>query len=364
MEQREESIPEPAAPTGGEVVRFHPESGEWVTLAEADFRGTIEAEREQGFFAVDSLYLEVRGAIHRPLVTAEKGQVYADTWEMQRGNRTVVRVPLGAESDPSLMEKAAVTIAGAALGDLGASVMELLFAISNEPPIWRRPRFTVYLSDLLDRLGYKRDERGVHYTNNRRLLAKTLLALQLTQVGVQRSATRPGGRSVGFIAPLLSSLAYDTKENVQHLSPIEVFELGLPDAVTITITDVWYAGVRQPDGTPGKDYRLLHAPERARQSRRRGGSRSPVVDALRTYVEQCRAQSDGRHVRLTRQALLDRAGITDRRPKQASATLTRALDALNSEGLIDSYDPNPLPTRPDDLVALHWSPAEQAASLL
>lgn len=353
----ERALSEPA----DAVVRFHPESGEWVTLQEIEYRSAMETERERGLIAVDALYLEVRSALHQPLVTAEKGQVLADRWEVQRANRTVVRVPVGEESDAATMEKAAVTIAGAALGDYGAKVMELLFAISNEPPVWRRPRFTVYLSDLLDRLGYKRDERGVHYTNNRRLLAKTLLALQLTQVGVQRSARRAGGRSVGFIAPLISSLAYDTKENVRHLTPIEVFEQGLPDTVTVTITDVWYAGVRQPDGTPGADYALIPAPERARPGRRRGGSRSPAADALRVYVERCRTEGVSDHVRLTRQDLLNHAGIKDRRSKQASVTLTRALDTLRSEGLLDRYSPEPLPTRPEDLITLHWLPLPDAS---
>ncbi len=340
------------------VLHLHPESGEWVAAPEIDYRATMDDERARGLIAVDGLYLEVRSALHQPLVTAERGQVREDAWEMQRANRSIVRVPVGPEGDAAAMEKAAVTIAGAALGEYGARVMELLFAISNEPPAWRRPRFTVYLSDLLDRLGYRRDERGIHYTNNRRLLARTLLALQLTQVGVQRSAPRAGGRSVGFIAPLISSLGYDTRENVRHLSPIEVFEQGLPDAVTVTITDVWYAGVRQPDGLPGVNYALIPAPTAPDGGRRRGGSRSPAADALRVYVERCRAEGVSDHVRLTRQDLLAHAGVRDRRVKQAGLTLSRALDLLCTERLLTAYMPHPLPTRPDDLVTLSWTAEE------
>jgi hypothetical protein len=45
----------------------------------------------------------------------------------------------------------------------------------------------VRLSELLDRMGYARDpKRGVHHTTNRRTVARTLLALQFTQVHIEQ----------------------------------------------------------------------------------------------------------------------------------------------------------------------------------
>ena len=208
----------------------------------------------------------------------------------------------------------------------------------------------MYLSDLLDRLGYKRDERGVHYTNNRRLLAKHAAR---PPVDAGRRAARRAGRRrpLGRLyrtADLLARLRYE--ENVRHLSPIEVFEQGLPDAVTVTITDVWYAGVRQPDGLPGVTTAFSQRRTTA-GGRRRGGSRSPAVDALRVYVERCRAAGVSNHVRLTRQDLLrsgwsarpaGQAGWCDAESRPGCAACGRAAHTLTNR------TPAHAPRRPRD----------------
>ena len=85
---------------GEATMYLHPESGEWVDAAETAFRTVSRPGAAAGLHRGRRLYLEVRGAIHQPLVTTEKGQVGEDAWEVQRGNRTIVRVPSAGKATP------------------------------------------------------------------------------------------------------------------------------------------------------------------------------------------------------------------------------------------------------------------------
>ena len=348
-------------PDGQEWVvgRLDPLSGELLGDEELAFRARIRAEAEQGMVGVDALYLSAKGAIHQPLV-GEQGSLSGDSWLLTRANKTTLRVPVPEAGDSAALARAAVTIAGAAIDEFAAEVMLHLFAMANDPPNWRRPDFSVRLSDLLDRLGFKRDNRGVHRSDARRRLTSTLLALHLTHVGLQRSGPRrAGGRAAtGFIAPLLSAVGYATQEDVGHLSPIEVFEQGLPEQVAVVINSVWYEGVRRRDGLPGAEYALiphLAPPEGAGRAHR--GRRSPVVDLLREYLLRCRAATESPRITVSRQALLDVANIHDRNPRQAGRTLGRALDALHAGGQVRAYSPRPLPMGPADLIVVDLGPA-------
>ncbi|GAC1400603.1 MAG: hypothetical protein NVSMB65_18360 [Chloroflexota bacterium] len=342
------------------VLRIDPASGELLGTEEAAFRERIRVEAEQGLVGVDALYLSVHRTIHQPLV-GEQGRVLGDAWLLQRANRTTLRIPIGEDADATARENVAVTIARAAIDDFAAEVMMHLFAAANDPPNWRRPSFTVRLSDLLDRLGFRRDDRGIHRSDARRRLTTTLLALHLTHIGMQREAGRRGGRSVGFIAPLLAAVGYATREDVGHLSPIEVFEQGLPEEVSIAINQLWYAGVRQPDGLPGQDYTLIPRPLPGAGGRKRGGSRSRVAAVLREYVLRCRAATTDSRVAITRRALLDISSISDRNVTQASRTLTHALDILCTEETLVAYAPSPVPLGSGDMITLYWQPERQAA---
>ncbi|HVA92383.1 MAG TPA: hypothetical protein VNL71_21360 [Chloroflexota bacterium] len=343
-------LPDPRSWT---IVRIDPMSGELINTEEEQFRALIREEATQGLIGVDALYLSVQSALHQPLV-GEQGKVAGDAWLLARANRTTLRVPIPDAGDNAALEEAAITIARAAIDDFAAEVMLQLFAVANDPPHWRRPEFSLRLSDLMDRLGFKRDNRGIHRSDARRRLTTTLLALHLTHVGVQRNATRRGGRTMGFLAPLLSAVGYATQEDVSHLSPIEVFEQGLPEQVAISINPVWYEGVRRRDGSAGTDYLLVPrtASTHPAGGRPRRGRRSTVVDLLREYLLRCQAATGQPAVTISRQALLEIAAIHDRNPRQAGRTLTRGLDALRAEHLVLGFTPDPLPLGQADLITI------------
>ena len=250
-----------------------------------------------------------------------------------------------------------MTIARAAIDDFAAEVMLHLFSIANDPPHWRRPEFSIRLSDLLDCLAFRRDNRGVHRSDARRKLTRTLLALHLTHVGLQRHPQQARGRTVGFIAPLLSAVGYATQEDVSHLSPIEVFEQGLPEEVAISINPLWYEGLRHRDGSPGEDYVLIpRTAQKPAPGRPRPGQRSPVVDLLREYFLRCQSATGEQQVAVSKQALLKVANIRDRNPHQAGRTLGRALQTLTQEGMIQGFRPDPLPIGQADMVTVDLVP--------
>jgi hypothetical protein len=185
------------------ILRIDPISGDLLGEAELAFRAHIRAGAEQGLVGVDALYWPAQQAIHQPLID-EHGTVSGDSWLLKRANRTTLRVPVPGAAGAAGLERAAVTIARA--------VIDL--------PNWRRPDFTLRLSDLLDRPGFKRDSRGVHRSDARRSLTTTLLALHPTHV-------------------------------------------------------------RWRDGGPGADWTLIPRPDRAvAPGRPNRGRRSPVVDLL------------------------------------------------------------------------------------
>lgn len=343
------------------VLRVDPRTGEQLEQEALAERERIRSEAQQGFVAVDGLYSEVQHAIHQPLV-GEHGQVKEDVWLLHRANSTILSIQGGAGLNAANLEEIAITIARAAIDEFAAEVMVQLYALANDPPNWRRPDFTVRLSELLDRLGFRRDDRGIHQTRNRRRLTTTLLALHLTAVGVQRRAARKGGGNVGFLAPLLSSVGYATRAEVADLSPIEVFEQGLPEEVAVSINPAWYQGVRQRDGTLGTYYSLIPraAPQRG-IGRPRKGRRSPITDLLREYFLRAHGIANGSPLPITRQALLEIATISDRNQRQASRTLQKALDTLIDEGLLASYVPEPIPHGVSDLITVRWGVAAEVA---
>lgn len=333
-----------------------PLTGELLSDEELAYRARILQEAQEGFTGVDALYFSTHRIIHQPL-TDEQGLVSGDGWKLDRANNTTLRVAQSEGLDPSALEKLAVTIVRGAIDDFAAEVMLMLFTLANDPPNWRRPQLHIQLSDLLDRLNFKRDSRGLHYSDARRKLSTTLLALQLTQIGVQQRAERKGEASVGFIAPLLSGITYATQQEIGNLSPVQVFEQGLPDSVTVYINPLWYQGLREPDGSPGRRYTLIPRQEpRPAPGRARGGSRSPALRLVREYLQRCKQAERGRQVAVTKQVLLNVAGIANRRADKANASLGRVLHALLDEKVIQSYEPDPLPLDALAIVTLRWTP--------
>jgi hypothetical protein len=313
---------------------------------------------------VSPLYHEFRQAIHQP--TLEVGTVEGDLWELKRANKVGLRINL-TEADAVTPEQAAVTIAHAFLGEYASRVMMHLYEISNDPPNYRSRSFTVRLSELLDRIGYSRDpKRGVHHTTNRRKLARTLLALQFTQVHVEqyrRGIAGAKGRLVGFWAPLLASIKYDMPEELANLSAMERFDRGLPELLHITINDEWHNGLRDADGRPGYSYALTPRPAVLFAQQPRRGGRPRVKHSVREYLQRCRSSANVTTLLVTRQALLSAAGITDKNVTQAGKTLAKALDALIVDGDLAGYTPSPLPLEPDAPITLSWpeEPGEEGS---
>lgn len=331
-------------------------TGKMLTPDESAFRAVIRSDREQGVIAVDAVYYAQRDRIHEPL-TRERGVVSgSQDWELARPNATTLRVPRRDVADPAQMEGTdaweglAVRFAHSLCGPRAALVMEHLYTIANEPPYWRRPRITISIAELADRMGYTRDERGVHRDHARKEISRILLALHYTHVGLQSTTD---GESTGVISPLLAKLEYSTREDVADLSPQQVFERGLPDNVTVVIG--WFGSIRDDDGHPMHSYVRTLAPTRSAARDRSNRSGASTIDSLRRHVLHYYKTVRGARVDLARTVLLEQAGITNRNVTNANKSLRRALDALVADGTLCAYEPLPLPLRPTDLISLHWN---------
>ena len=328
-----------------------PLTGAELTDEELAYRERIRDEAEQGLFAVSSRYVEVADAIHRPMGSAQ-GTLAGEDWVLERPGRVTLTVPLPPDLGSARRQDLAVQIARLAGGEFAAEVMLALFALANDPPYWRRPAFQVRMGDLLDRLNFARDGRGVHRSDARRRLSQTLLALHFTHVGVDQGINAAGKR-LGYLAPLLVTLAYSTEQDIGNRSPAEVFAAGLPDEIGIAIHPMWYEGLSGHAGYAA-NYALL--PRTQHEGPRRRGGQSPVLAALRAYVRE-RAAEHRSHGRCTisRGVLIAISGTRDTNPRQAGRTLTRALDALCAEGVLVGYTPQPLPSGAEELITLRWA---------
>lgn len=325
---------------------------------ERRYRGRIRTEAERGFIAVDPLYHAHAQQIHEPLLN-ERGEFVEDgDWELRRRNKTMLRISFGnigngdlsvIEPGGQTLEDLGVTIARKAIGEVAADLMQLLYRKANDPPYWRNREIRTTLSALMDDLGYSRDERGAHRSGNRRTLSHTLLALQFTQVGVQRDED---GVSVGTIGSLISGMQYRTRVPVSDLSPVEVFAHGLPEDITITLNSQWYR-VRDAAGHPLEGYVLVprDTPPLLTAGGRKGRRLTPY-HRLSAYLTAARAHALSGSVRLTREALLLQSGITDKRRRQATQTLAKALDRLSADGILRDYAPRPLPLDANDMISL------------
>lgn len=297
-------------------------------------------QQEGEFIAVDDEYAAYRAAIHQPLSDDEFGHMDQEGWRLERPV-SALQLSLLPDERTQDSQETVVQLIKHFVGEFPAKVMHLLFEIANDPPFYRRPDIRVSINDLLDRLGYTRDGRGVHYSANRKKLTQTLLALYLTQVELRRTR---GKSTDGFRASLLASIGFSTNEDVRNMPFREVFAQGLADVVPLTINPLWYKGVRGTDNRPGTHYKLLPRATMEQRGRKRGAPRghSQVrsgrsVDNLRVYVQRCQSSTQAREVEIALTSLLQEAGITNRNLSQAQATLRRALDKLIAEDVLSGY---------------------------
>ena len=347
------TVPLPPTPIDWTVPLVDERTAGRLGQAELVYRRRIALEGQDGAFAVDNRYLSAHADIHQPLV-AEQGQLSQAQWELQRARTTLI-VPIPDVDDPQAVREAAVQIAKASLGSFAGDLMFQLYAIANDPPNWRNPAFTISLTDLLDRMGYRRDALGRHQSTNRKRISSTLLALHFTHVGMRHEQ---GRRQQGIVAPLLDTLAYDAGEHSARLSMLEAFAQGLPDRVSVRIHQLWFDGLRNQDGLPGMDYSLIPRKPPARGGRKRGGSRSTAEAVLREFLLHCMEENGHATLVLTRERILAVAGVQRVRPHSANQALAGHLRRLQDEGIIGGFQPDPLPTNPDARISIFWpSPA-------
>lgn len=326
------------------VVLVDPETGERLPPDEAAGRLRIQEDAQRGLVGVDRTYYRARHAIHQPLLD-EEGEVVADAWQIVRANRTSLRVNLTAldklsprQVDRTDLEELAVTVARSVGGDLSADLMKQLYVYANDAG--RTGRFTVKMNELLDALEYKRDSRGIHRSDARQRVSRALLALQFTQIGINVSE---GDENIGTIAPLIATLQYRSPRTAADLTAHQIFELGLPETITVTIHPQWY-DLRDASGRLTPNPLLVPRASLAPGERHNGGwRRLTAAQALRQYLEPfCEPERPSR-MTVTRKALIKQANITDRSRTNSLKTLARALDRLQAEGLLLEYGPKPLP---------------------
>jgi hypothetical protein len=314
-------------------------TGQPLTDIEVEFRLQIQQEIE--FIALDAQYAAYRAAIHQPLGDDEFPQPDEEGWSLHRPS-TALQLPLIPSDRDQRAEEGVVELLRHFVGEFPAHVMHLLFEVANDPPFYRRPDISVSINELLDRLGYTRDSRGIHYSVNRRRLTRTLQALHLTNVELYQ---RRGKTTKAFSAPLLSALGFTSaEEDVRKMPLREVFRRGLPDVIQVSINSIWYKGVRDAEGRPGGHYQLLPRMTVLRTTKRRGGFAGRAaqrtgrsVDNLRLYVQRCQVSTQSRVMDVAFALLLQEAGITNKNVSQAGVTLRRALDKLVQEGLLTSF---------------------------
>ncbi|HWE60751.1 MAG TPA: hypothetical protein VHB98_03495 [Chloroflexota bacterium] len=314
-------------------------TGQPLDELEVAFRNKM-IQQEGEYIAIDDEYVAYRAAIHQPLGDDEFGRMDEEGWRLERPV-TALQLSLLPDDRGQESQETVVQLLKYFVGEFPAKVMHLLFEIANDPPFFRRPDIRVSINDLLDRLGYTRDSRGVHYSANRKKLTQTLLALSLTQVELRRTR---GKSTEGYRAPLLASLGFLTNEDVRNMPFREVFAQGLADTVPLTINPVWYRGVRGADNRPGTHYKLLPRTTPEQRGRKRGAPRGHTqvrsgrsVDNLRVYIQRCQASTQARQVEIALSSLLQEAGITNRNISQALTTLRRALDKLVLEGVLTAH---------------------------
>jgi hypothetical protein len=250
-------------------------TGQPLSEIEVEFRLQIQQEIE--FIALDAEYAAYRAAIHQPLSVDENPRLDGQGWTVQRPV-TALQLPLPSMDREQNSQESVVELLRHFVGEFPARVMHLLFEIANDPPFYRRPDITISINDVLDRLGYTRDGRGIHYSVNRKRLTTTLRALHLTDVELYQ---RRGKTTKAFSAPLLAALGFtSSNEDVRKMPLREVFARGLPDVVQLSINSIWYKGVRDTEGRPGTNYQLLPRTSLEAPLRKRGGHRGH--SAIRT----------------------------------------------------------------------------------
>ena len=154
------------------------------------------------------------------------------------------------------------------------------------------------------------------------------------------------------MSPLLTGLRtiYDNDEEAnQHLSTWELFEKGVPgDIIHVRIGPEWYEGVRRSDGSKGNNYTLV--PRLGDPKTLTNPGQSRTEDRLESYLytRYKELKYTKLSISILRSTALDKAGVTTKNVTRATQILQKALDKLQSKGIITGYNPKPLPLRPTE----------------
>jgi hypothetical protein len=340
---------------------------ETLSPEEERLRHEIEADSKRGLIAMDTVYALYRPDIHR--FDKGEGSVQEDKLVIKRkSGKLSIQIPLPGfdqnedsattgddESKRELAMVAVTEVARAALGDYAARVMHLLFEIANDYPHWRNPNITFSVNEFLDRLGYARDKRGIHYSKNRRYLMRTLAALAATPIAAERPVYDKGKEMrMVIIQALITSIRtlYDNDEEANaSLSTWELFERGVAgDIMQVSIGQDWYEGVRRRDGSRGNNYTLV--PRVGNPKLLANPIHTRTEDRLENYLyTRCKELKYSKlNISILRSTAMEKAGITTKNVTRATQILQKALDKLQDKGIIISYGPVPLPIRPIDSI--------------
>ncbi len=296
------------------------------------YDGDEERISHENLVAVDKLYASRATEIHAP----------PDAWDvkvgvMSAGRRTIMlEMKISPDSSQDIIDNI-LDLIKPFVGPYGARVVHLLYETANDAPFYRNPQITIETNQLLDRLGLKRTSQGYHQNANRRRLRDALEAAHNLEI-VGEYSTVENGKTVrkAFRRTVLSIIgaSFDAEENA-GLTTAELFRRGLPESVQIRLN--FYEGVRRQDGRLGNQYVLvprLNSPSTLPSARHTATS-----ELLKTYLlfryRQTRMVT--RTLSVMRQTALEKANITDKRARQATVTLRKALDKLVSEGILESY---------------------------
>jgi hypothetical protein len=313
----------------------------------------------ESLVAVDKLYAAKATEIHTP----------PTDWELQMGvvsaqKRTIslqMHLPLDYPQDTI---DNIIDLIRPYVGAYGARVVHLLYEIANDAPYWRHPLITVDTNELLDRLGAKRDPRGIHRSKNRELLRNVLnVAHGLEIVGEYTTWEdgRPVRKAMRKTVLALIGATFDAEES-QSLTTEELFQRGLPKSMQIRLN--FYEGVRRPDGRLGNQYVLM--PRLGDPKTLPKANYAATHELLRAYllVRYRQTGMKTRVLNVTRQTALEKANIHNKNSRMATTTLRKALDRLVAEGTLERFTPV-LPTRLHETFevvlaekAVHALPAE------
>ena len=256
---------------------------------------------------------------------------------MQANRRTIaVQMSLPDEAQNILIDNI-LDMVQPFLGPFGARIVHLLYEIANDPPYYRTPVITVDTNEMLDRLGLKRDSRGLHRSKNRERLRNALNAAHALEV-VGEYTTWVQGKSVRqtFYRTVLSIIgaAFDAEENAS-LSTAELRTKGLPKSMQLRLN--FYDSIRRPDGTLGDQFVLFSRLPKPQSLE--GANYSATHERLRAYLmfrfRQMRPAD--RVLVVTQQTALEKGGIRNKNLRQANATLRKALDKLVVNGTLESF---------------------------